>query len=107
VVDRRRQARLGEEPCLEPLVLRELRGEQLQRHAPAEPQILRAVNGGHAAAPDRRLQPVGAAEEILQEQPALDAQPLMTPVVELGECEAGTTRSSVASTTSEAHREWS
>jgi hypothetical protein len=58
VIDRRRQARLRQETLAKAVVLRQLRRQELQRHPPTEPQILRTVDGTHAAAPDQRLQPV-------------------------------------------------
>ena len=58
VVDRSGELRFAEEPVAEPLAVRELGREQLERHLASEPDVLGEVDHAHAAPPDHALDPV-------------------------------------------------
>ena len=58
VVQGRREPGLADEPLLELLVLRERGGQQLQGNLAAEARVLGAVDHGHAATADHRLDAV-------------------------------------------------
>src|SRR5581483_9620501 len=58
-----RKARLPEEAAPEPLVVSEPRTEQLQRYAPPQPEIVRAVDLPHPAATRELRDPI--AGELL------------------------------------------
>jgi hypothetical protein len=58
MVERSGEARLPQEPLPEPLVPRQIRGEQLQRHPPPQPRIDRPIDVGHPPAAEQRLDPV-------------------------------------------------
>jgi hypothetical protein len=58
VVQRRGQPGLPDEPLPELLVVRQLRGEQLQGDLAPQPHVLGAVDHRHATAPDQGLDPV-------------------------------------------------
>jgi hypothetical protein len=50
----------SQEALAEAVVRAELRREESQRRLPLQPQVLRAVDDAHPAAPDQRLDPVVA-----------------------------------------------
>ena len=58
VVERRRQPSLTQEPLPETPISRQLRRDQLQRHPPVEPQVVRQIHDAHPATAHHRLQPV-------------------------------------------------
>ena len=58
VIDRRRQPRLRQEPCAKPCVLREMPGQQLERHVATQPHVQRPIDDAHPAAAQKRLQAV-------------------------------------------------
>ena len=58
MVDRRGQLRLAQEAVTERLVLCEVRGQELERNPPLEPQILSQVDDAHAAPAEQRLDPI-------------------------------------------------
>jgi len=58
VCSRRGHARLADEAPAEALVLGQLGGEQLERHLPAQPEVLGPVDDGHPAAAEQLLDAV-------------------------------------------------
>jgi hypothetical protein len=62
VLERHRDLRLARETLVEALVEREVRGDELQRDRPLEPQVIGAVDDSHSAPSDELLDAV--AEEL-------------------------------------------
>jgi hypothetical protein len=58
VIDRRGRPRLAQEPLPEPLISRQCRRQDLQRHPPAQPLITRAEHHRHPTRADLPFQPV-------------------------------------------------
>ena len=58
MLERGRHPRLGQEPLAERDVVREMRGEQLQRDITVEREIVRAVHDAHPTAAEQLVQPV-------------------------------------------------
>jgi hypothetical protein len=57
MVERRSRLRLAQEPIAEALVPRQVGDQELERDLAAEADVLRAVHGAHAAAPEQLLEP--------------------------------------------------
>ena len=62
VLERRCQLALAQEPFTEALVQSQLRGDELDRHRPLQPAVIRPVDDSHPALADQLFQPV--AEEL-------------------------------------------
>jgi hypothetical protein len=68
MLDRRRRPRLLEKPRADPVVLEQLRGDQLQRDDPVELELACAVDDAHAAAADDGLDAATGHDRPRREQ---------------------------------------
>jgi len=62
VLERRCELDLAQEPLAEPSVESQPRGDELERHRPLHPAVIRAVDDSHAAFADQLFEPV--ADEV-------------------------------------------